>query len=362
MLASASSLTISPFLSPLLGESNHTRSIILTSALVRSVALTIPLILETFNIGNADVLVFFVAILFGPSNSIFGAASEGLMLRSWSADDRSVIARRAGLIRQIALAGGFASAGFLVTNFGSQNTSAIASVLGMMSALIGLRFFDKNVKLIKHSILCKQPYLPKLTEGITIIGSTPMLLLPCVVAILGFSASQMSNALLSPIVTAQKKAASDFGLITSAWAVGAITAALLINMISLKPNKVVHWFFSLLLLGIFCIFFSYMQSTIAQIFLFTAMGAIFSYLRITSGMQIALYTPSERIEKVQLTLSNLISLTAVIIYTIPWLLKNLAPTLIFAIWGITIIIASFGILLLSRLFAKGAFFAKAPPL
>lgn len=360
LLASASSLLISPFLGPLLGKSKYTIFLILASATVRSVALTIPLIMAALNAGATNSLVFMVAILFGPSNSVFSAASEGMMLRSWPPDHRSAIARRVGLIRQIALAIGFSSAGFLVAEFGSQITSAIGAFLGMASALICLRFGNKNLEVTPNATSYKRSYLLRLTDGVAIIGSTPMLLLPCVVATLGFSVSQMSNALLAPIVTSQQKSANEFGFITSAWAFGAITAALLMNISSVKPNKVVNWLLPLLLLGVLSIVFSHTQSTTAQIGLFTGMGAIFSYLRISSGTQIALHTPSEAIAKVQLTLSNLISLTALFIYTIPWLLKSLAPNLIFSIWGITIIIASFGMLLSLKFFDKGGFCAKAP--
>lgn len=360
LLASASSLLISPFLGPLLGKSRYTTLLILASATARSAAFAIPWILAALNIGAASSLVFLVAILFGPSNSVFGAASEGMMLRSWSADHRSAIALRVGLIRQIALAIGFSSAGFLVAEFGSQITSAIAAFSGMASALICLCLANKNLKSTQNATSYDRSYFLRLTDGIAIMRSSPMLLLPCVVATLGFSVSQMSNALLAPIVTYQQKAAPEFGLITSAWAVGAITAALLMNMISLKPNKGLNWFFPLLLLGVLSIVFSHTRSTIAQIGLFTAMGAIFSYSRISSGAQIALHTPSESIAKVQLTLSNLISLTALFIYTIPWLLESLAPALIFSIWGITIIIVSFGILLSLKICDKGDFCARAP--
>jgi hypothetical protein len=90
------------------------------------------------------------------------------------------------------------------------------------------------------------------------------------------------------------------------------------------------------------------------------MGAIFSYLRISSGTKIALHTPSQDIAKVQLTLSNLISLTALFVYAIPWLLKSLAPALIFSIWGITIIVVSFCMLLSLKFFDKGDICAQAP--
>jgi len=83
------------------------------------------------------------------------------------------------------------------------------------------------------------------------------------------------------------------------------------------------------------------------------MGAIFSYLRIVSGIQIAQYTPSKKIAKVQLTLSNLISFTALFVYSIPWLLKSLAPAFTYSIWGVTVISVSVGMLLYSKFFAKG---------
>ena len=358
LLASASSLLISPFLGPLLGKSKYTIFLILASAIVRSVALSIPLLLAALNVGAASSLVFLVAIFFGPSNSVFGAASEGMMLRSWSAEHRSAIARRAGLIRQISLAIGFSSAGFLVAEFDSQTTSAIAAFSGITSALICLRF--GNPEVAPTAISYQRSYLSRLTDGIASMRSNPVLLLPCVVATLGFSASQMSNALLAPIVTSQQKAANEFGWITSAWAVGAITAALLMNLISVKSNKVLNWFLPLLLLGLLSIVFSHTRSTTAQIGLFMAMGAIFSYLRISSGTKIALHTPSQDIAKVQLTLSNLISLTALFVYAIPWLLKSLAPALIFSIWGITIIVVSFCMLLSLKFFDKGDICAQAP--
>lgn len=360
LLASASSLLVSPFLGPLLGKSKHATLLMFGSATVRSVALTIPLALAALNVGTATSLVFLVAILFGPSNSVFAAVSEGMMLRCWAPDERSAIARRVGLIRQIALAMGFSGAGFLVAEWGSQITSAIAALAGMVSALICLCFGNKSPDAAADTTTYERSYFSRLTDGIAIIGSSPMLLLPCVVATLGFSVSQMSNALLAPIVTFQQKSANEFGLITSSWAVGAITAALLMNMSPAKYNKVLHWFLPLLLLGVLSIVFSHTQSTMAQIGLFTGMGALFSYLRISSGAQIALHTSSEAIAQVQLTLSNWISLTALFIYSIPWLLKSLAPALIFSIWGITIIIASFGLLLLSKFSAKGDGCAKAP--
>jgi len=130
-------------------------------------------------------------------------------------------------------------------------------------------------------------------------------------------------------------------------------------VISPKSNRLVHWFSPLLFLGVSCIVFSHMQWTLAQTGIFAAMGAIFSYLRIVSGIQIAQYTPSEKIAKVQLTLSNLISFTALFVYSIPWLLKSLAPALIYSIWGVTIISASFGMLLYSKFFAKGDGCAQA---
>lgn len=352
LLASASSLLVSPFLGPFLGKSNNTIFLIISSATLRSAALAIPLTFAALHVDTENKLIFLVAILFGPSNTIFGAASEGMMLRCWSPHDRSAIARRVGLIRQVALAVGFSSAGFLIAEFDCQTTSAVAAALGMASALICVHFGNRNAEFTSNSISYERSYLSQLTDGIKTIGSTPLLLLPCAVATLGFSVSQMSNALLAPIVTFQQKSANEFGLITSAWAVGAITAALLINVISVKSNRLGNWFLPLLLLGVFCIVFSHTQWTLAQIGLFMAMGAIFSYLRIVSGIQIAQHTPSEKISKVQLTMSNFISLTALAIYSIPWILKSLAPAVIFSIWGITIIIASSGMLLASKFFAK----------
>lgn len=256
LLANASSLLISPFLGPLLGKSRCTTLLILASATVRSAGLTIPLLLEVLNAGTGNSLVFLVAILFGPSNSVFGAASEGMMLRKWPPIQRSSIARRVGLIRQIALSIGFSSAGFLVAEFGSQVTSAVAAFAGMTSALICLRFEDKKLKFTQNSAPYKRSYLLQLTEGIKIIGAIPMLLLPCVVATLGFSVSQMSNALLAPMVTAQQKSAEEFGLITGAWAVGNnISAARQCDLPEIQPacslvfpitvpGRVVHRFFA----------------------------------------------------------------------------------------------------------------------
>ena len=58
LLASASSLLISPFLGPLLGKSRYTTLLILASATVRSAGLTIPLLLEVLNTGIGNTFFF----------------------------------------------------------------------------------------------------------------------------------------------------------------------------------------------------------------------------------------------------------------------------------------------------------------
>ena len=189
-------------------------------------------------------------------------------------------------------------------------------------------------------------------RALTLVRATPMLILPCAVTALGFSVSQMSNALLAPIITAQQKSSSDFGLISSAWAVGAIASAVLVNASSAKSSTGGNRFAVLLFLGVLSILFALTKSTITQTAVFAGMGAVFSYLRIMAASDIALHTPNEKIGQVQVTLSNFISLTALIVYAIPTLLESLPPTLTFSIWGTGIVVVSLGALIFGQLTAK----------
>lgn len=351
LTASLSSLAITPFLGPFLEKATHIRSIIAMSAAARSVALMIPSMLIVFELPAVHVvsLVFLVAILFGPSNSVFGPATDGLMLRCWSGSDRAKIAKRASLIRQIALATGFGGAGIAVAAVGAEITSAIAAVLGIVSAAVCLSSSYQTQAVSAHKDQRMPGFYVRLTEGLRLIRVSPMLLIPCVVTGLGFSISQMSNALLAPIIAGQHKSASDFGLITSAWACGAIAAAILVNASSVKSIAGINRFFVLLSLGLLSILFAATSSTFTQIAVFACMGAVFSYLRVTAASDIALHTPNEKIGQVQVALSNFVSLIALVVYLIPTLLDRLPPAVTFSIWGGGIVIVSLGALIFKQI-------------
>lgn len=351
LTASLSSLIITPFIGPFLEDAAHIRSIIVMSAAARSMALMIPLMLIVLEFPPIHVIsfVFLVAVLFGPSNSVFGAATDGLMLRCYSGSDRAKIAKRVSLIRQIALATGFGCAGITIAAVGAEITAAIAAVLGVVSAAVCLSPSCQAQTILDHRDYRMPGFHVRLTEGLRLIRVSPMLLVPCVVTGLGFSISQMSNALLAPIVTGQHKSASDFGLITSAWACGAIAATILVNVSSVKAISGINRFFVLLSLGLLSILFATLSSTFAQVAVFACMGAVFSYLRITAAFDIALHTPNEKIGQVQVALSNFVSLIAIVVYLIPTLLHRLPPAATFSIWGGGIVIVSLGVLIFKKI-------------
>lgn len=343
MIASASSLLLTPFFSPLLTKTSHIKNIILISALVRSIALTMPLIFLELKINSAQRgnLLFTVAILFGPANSLFSSAIDALMLRNIENTNRALITKRTGLIRMVALAAG-ASLGGLVISLsknGAEITAIISAALGLISGIICLTSNEANNK---HPSIPfkKDDFIKKLLEGFLIIKRNHNLAYSSIILTLCFSVSQMSNSLLSPIIISQNKSAAYFGFISGSWYAGAVFTAALINIKSFSKKSISKEFFVLLLLGFFCILFSLLTSKLIQTITFTLMGGTFAYLRVLSTSNIALYTPNDKIGQVQIANSNIISFFSIIIYIIPTILQKMLPTSIFFAWGLIIMAVS----------------------
>jgi MFS family permease len=342
LLASLSSLAITPFIGPFLEKISHLRTVIFTTVLIRSFALMLPFIftLSTSIDNYGATLVFLAAIFFGFSNTLFGSATDALMLRWWSGDDRANIAKRTGLVRQVGLASGFGGAGMSISLIGTENTLVIATVLSLLSASICLssnvnEFITSSTEKIET-----QSYFSKLANGLVFIQTTPAIFLPCIITALGFSVSQISNALLAPIISSQLKNSLDFGYISSAWAFGAIASAILINTSLINFAFHFNRFYALLALGLLSISFAMSESTLMQVIIFCGMGAVFSFLRIASASDIARNTPVGKIGQVQTTLSNFISLIALVVYVIPTFSKNSPPILTFTLWGVGIVCVS----------------------
>ena len=360
--ASASSLLASPLAGLLLANPrhrHHRQRIILAAGAVRSFALLIPSMLQNLDLAAADRKTFIlaVAVLFGPANSLYGAVSEGWLLDTTPAPARHRIARRVGLIRQVAFCAGLALAGFSIMKTSAETTSALAAILGMAGVLACL------FPVRPHARSKDEPMSPwsrpapsfllRTTAGMMLIRTMPALIFPCFVATLAFSVSQMANASLAPIMVAHMKPAATLGLVASSWGAGAIGAAMLANICPTLPTgSRSSYLFFLSVLGVSCVTFSATESTPAQMILFAGMGGIFSWLRIGTQAEIALHTPAERIAVVQLALSNLVSVTAVAIYLLPSLLNRFPPGGIFALWGAVVVVVAAGVWIGLHLGAK----------
>ncbi len=291
-----------------------------------------------------------VASLFGPANSLANVSLDAIVLGAQDSADRARTVKRAALVRQVALGLGFAAAGSLMAILDPKATAALGGLFCICSLLFARTARPMRLAKVDHP---RKSFWERLSRGGRVILGNRQLLVPVLLVVAAFSISQITNALLAPILAAQGKTPAEFGLMESVWTLGAIGAASVLAARGSTPLRNQRAVVQLIALGALCVLFALTDSTAVQLVIFACMGALFSMVRIDSAAAIAEAADADCIGPVQASSAAAVSAVALLMYGLPTLLQRSGPVFTYLISGVIVMALGSVVLVWIRTWATG---------
>jgi DHA3 family macrolide efflux protein-like MFS transporter len=247
------------------------------------------------------------------------------------------------IFQQSAMMIGTGMSGYLIAKYSEFLVFPLISILAVISSSV----FLIAMKGVEYSELrtddVKKSHLMSFMQGIQHITHNKALLISalCIAAV--YITAQVINVSLPAFIKLELGDGSNlFGLCEALWALGGITAAMMLT--ALINHYHLNWLplASLTCLGFLMIGFAQLNNPSLILLACLIMGALFSISRTLADANVLSLCSHEMIGRVRSNIMAITSSIGIIIYTIPILAKKMLPsTLYFLVGTLTIIISLF---------------------
>lgn len=320
---------------------NRRTAVILGQCLV-GLSSAVPFIL--WSLGLPLTLWHLAAVAFTNSigNLLAVGSLDGLLQQLIPPEKRPQAASITNGLRQGAMVAGAGGGGYLIHYAGLAPGFLTAALLCALTAAC--------IAALRLTPAAKKPggyasFAGDIGDGLTYLRQSRELLLLALVTALGFSAGQLSNALLPGFVKLVNGGSDLYGLIDAGWSVGGVAIAVITGWL-LSRWTLQGWEYGLLaVLGASTILFSLLSLPPLLVILHGVMGAAFSGSKILADGRLLQLCREDMMGRVRANIQMLTSLFGIVMYLSPTLLIGTTSRDLYFGWGAVLLAA--GLLLLT---------------
>lgn len=323
-------LFVGPFAGALIDRIDRKRCVIFGQALVvLGIAFPVAAALAT---GDLTIWHLFGSSVIWAFGNLFVVGSfDAIVQGAVPMDQRRKVGARLGGVRQAAMVAGTGISGLVVHGFGILTGFTIAAASGAIMLLVIFALPRAAAPSVRRS---GKRYLEDLREGCKYLAASPTLVSVSLIGILGFSAGQVTNAVLPGYIREDMHAGSDiYGFADAGWAVGGVVASMTVAVLIARYRMYRIDVYCLCLVGFMMMFMWANTSIMAMIVMQVLMGSCASITKSISDGNVLALCSEESIGRVRSLTQAITGLIGIAIYFSPTFLTQVSASQFYLIWG-----------------------------